>query len=84
MATFDGNPRYARPASAHSGGFNVAMCDGSARFVADIIDYGVYCVLMASDGSKANDPNSPVAASLLPEPDWQATTHVDYPGTNLD
>lgn len=78
---FDGETKYARPASRHPGGFNVAKCDGSVQFVADTIDYGVYAVLMTSNGAKANDPTTPVATNQLPEPDWQSPSHADYPGT---
>ncbi|MBC8870602.1 MAG: DUF1559 domain-containing protein [Planctomycetes bacterium] len=51
--------RYARPSSDHSGGFNVAMCDGSVTFMADNTDYRVYAVLMSSRGERANNPNTP-------------------------
>jgi prepilin-type processing-associated H-X9-DG protein/prepilin-type N-terminal cleavage/methylation domain-containing protein len=45
-------PRYARPASAHSGGVNVAFCDGHGDFLRDDIDYGVYQQLMTPWGRK--------------------------------
>ncbi len=55
-ATFDAEIRLARPGSWHSGGFNVALCDGSVRWMAESLDYGVYAVLMTSRGERANDP----------------------------
>ena len=82
-STVDANPRYGRPSSMHSGGFNVAMCDESVHFFADTVDYRIYAVLMTSHGIKANDPNNPVPANQLPEPDWQHPTHANYPGTKF-
>ena len=81
--TVDADPRYARPSSEHPGGFNVAMCDGSVHFMAENIDYRVYAVLMTSNGAKANDPDTPVATNLLPEPDWQSSSHANYPGVEF-
>jgi prepilin-type processing-associated H-X9-DG protein/prepilin-type N-terminal cleavage/methylation domain-containing protein len=49
-------PRYARPASAHSGGVNVAFCDGHGDFLRDDIDYTVYQQLMTPWGRKCVDP----------------------------
>jgi prepilin-type processing-associated H-X9-DG protein/prepilin-type N-terminal cleavage/methylation domain-containing protein len=49
-------PRYARPASAHSGGVNVAFCDGHGDFLRDDIDYAVYQQLMTPWGRKCVDP----------------------------
>jgi prepilin-type processing-associated H-X9-DG protein len=43
---------YARPSSNHSNGFNAAFCDGSVRFVSELIDYTVYARLMTSEGKK--------------------------------
>jgi prepilin-type N-terminal cleavage/methylation domain-containing protein/prepilin-type processing-associated H-X9-DG protein len=43
---------YARPASHHTGGVNVAFCDGGARFLSDTIAYTVYCRLMIADHRK--------------------------------
>jgi prepilin-type processing-associated H-X9-DG protein len=42
-----------RPSSNHPVGVNVAMCDGSARFIKDSISYGVWSALMTSDGGEA-------------------------------
>lgn len=50
-------PRYARPASAHSGGVNVAFCDGHSDFLRDDIDYKVYQQLMTPWGRKCVDPS---------------------------
>jgi len=50
------NIRLARPASYHPGGFMVAMCDGSTRFVSADVNYQVYAVLMSQNGYRANDP----------------------------
>jgi prepilin-type N-terminal cleavage/methylation domain-containing protein/prepilin-type processing-associated H-X9-DG protein len=47
---------YARPSSEHPGGFQFGMVDGSVRFVAEGIDYTVYCRLMTSHGSKYQIP----------------------------
>jgi prepilin-type processing-associated H-X9-DG protein len=44
---------YARPASWHPGGVNMAFVDGSARFVKDSLSYYVYARLMASDDANA-------------------------------
>jgi len=89
-ATVDANRRYARPSSDHSGGFNVAMCDGSVQFMADETDYRVYAVLMTSNGAKADHPGgTPPPAPYsdanpsVPNPDWQLSSHVDYPGTEF-
>ena len=45
-------PRYARPAGPHSGGVNVAFCDGHGDFLRDDIDYTVYQQLMTPWGRK--------------------------------
>lgn len=49
-------PRFARPASGHTSGFNAAFCDSHARFIADTIDYKVYFQLMTPYGRKAVNP----------------------------
>ncbi len=57
LVTFDpAMPRFARPASAHSGGVNVAFCDGHGMFLRDDIDYVVYQQLMTPNGRKCVDP----------------------------
>lgn len=47
---------HARPSSFHSNGFNVVFCDGATRFIADSIDYGIYCQLMTSNSRALKDP----------------------------
>jgi prepilin-type processing-associated H-X9-DG protein len=49
-------PRFARPASNHSGGVNVAFCDGHTGFIPDTIDYIVYQQLMTPNGRRCVDP----------------------------
>jgi prepilin-type processing-associated H-X9-DG protein len=50
-------PRFARPSSPHSGGVNVAFCDGHSDFLRDDIDYKVYQQLMTPNGRKCVDPS---------------------------
>jgi prepilin-type processing-associated H-X9-DG protein len=68
-------PSHAAPASEHSGGFNVAMCDGSSRFLSEMIDYSVFCRIMTPDGAKALQPGDTNAdATTAPNPalrQWQ-------------
>ncbi|HVT29679.1 MAG TPA: DUF1559 domain-containing protein [Lacipirellulaceae bacterium] len=52
-------PRYARPASGHANGVNVAFCDGHGMFLRDDIDYLVYQQLMTPNGRKCVDPVDP-------------------------
>jgi prepilin-type processing-associated H-X9-DG protein len=49
-------PRFARPASEHVGGVNVAYCDGHIEFLRQDIEYGVYQRLLTSNGAKCVDP----------------------------
>jgi prepilin-type processing-associated H-X9-DG protein len=59
---FDPNsPRFARPASNHGGGVNVAFCDGHTEFLRDDIDYVVYQQLVTTDGRKCVDPRDHTA-----------------------
>ncbi len=51
-------PRFARPASKHSSGVNVAFCDGHTQFLRDNVDYVVYQRLMTSNGPKCEDPRN--------------------------
>lgn len=60
---------YAHPSSRHPGGFNMAMWDGSAKFVSNSINYTVYARLMSSDGSRTQDPCTTVFDG--PTPAWQ-------------
>lgn len=39
-----------RPSSAHAGGVNVILCDGSGRFLSNNIDKAVYVKLVTSNG----------------------------------
>jgi prepilin-type N-terminal cleavage/methylation domain-containing protein/prepilin-type processing-associated H-X9-DG protein len=88
-------PRLARPASYHPGGFMVAMCDGSVRFMSQDLKYEIFAVVMSSRGERANDP---AASTLGPQqnavPIWQSPTHWTgsplnrvpnpaYPGTEF-
>ncbi len=73
--------RYGRPSSWHSGGFNVAYCDGSVRFTAEEIEYRLYARLMTSNGKRAQDPDptNPHCTELYPCPDWQVAPITDIP-----
>lgn len=48
----------AYPNSRHPGGFQMAMWDGSAKYVNSTIDYTVYARLMSSDGRRTQTPSS--------------------------
>ncbi|MFN0019357.1 MAG: DUF1559 domain-containing protein [Pirellulaceae bacterium] len=49
---------HARPGSFHPNGFNVAMADGSVKFISDTVQYAVFCRLMSSNGRRTEDPDS--------------------------
>jgi prepilin-type N-terminal cleavage/methylation domain-containing protein/prepilin-type processing-associated H-X9-DG protein len=49
---------YARPSSPHSGGFIMAMCDGSTKFISQDIQYRVYALLMSPRSLFAKDPGT--------------------------
>ncbi len=51
-------PRFARPASNHGDGVNVAFCDGHGSFINKDIDYIVYQQLLTAKGSKCVDPQA--------------------------
>jgi prepilin-type processing-associated H-X9-DG protein len=54
---FDPNlPRFARPASNHGPGVNVAFADGHSKFLSDDIEYIVYQQLLSAHGKKCVDP----------------------------
>jgi prepilin-type processing-associated H-X9-DG protein len=54
---FDPNrSRFARPASNHPNGVNVAFSDTHIEFVGDNIDYVVYQQLLTANGKKCVDP----------------------------
>lgn len=57
------NIGYARPASMHASGFNAAMCDGSATFLSQDIQYRVWCLIMTPRGNNANNPGSGTGGS---------------------
>ena len=65
---FDPNwPRFARPASRHSNGVNVAFCDGHLEFVRDDIEYSVYQRLLTANGKKCVDPRDHNAGVQPPD-----------------
>jgi prepilin-type processing-associated H-X9-DG protein len=49
-------PQFARPASSHNGGVNVAFCDTHVKLISDTIEYIVYQQLLTTNGSKCEDP----------------------------
>lgn len=51
-------PNFARPASNHVSGVNVAYCDGHTQFLREDIDYTVYQSLMTARGAKCVDPEN--------------------------
>jgi len=46
----------ARPSSAHTGGVNAVMLDGTVKFLTNSIDYRVYQALMTMRGKTSNVP----------------------------
>ncbi len=76
---FEAEPlnRYARPSSWHPGGFNVAFCDGSVRFLNDDIPYRLYAQLMSSHGRRAQDPDPDIPG--YPNPIWQQDPITEIP-----
>jgi prepilin-type N-terminal cleavage/methylation domain-containing protein/prepilin-type processing-associated H-X9-DG protein len=50
-----GNWNYSRPSSNHTGGVNLAFCDGSVRFIPETIQPVVYNQLMTPYGVQAVD-----------------------------
>lgn len=49
-------PLFARPASSHGSGVNVAFCDSHTKFMRDDIDYVVYQQLMCPNNAKCVNP----------------------------
>lgn len=47
---------YARPGAYHPNGANVAFCDTHVRFIAQDINYGVWCLLMTPRGRQSRFP----------------------------
>ena len=62
---------HARPSSNHSGGFVMAFCDGSVKFVNENMQYTVYARMMTSAGAKTDTPGVAAAVDPLPTPLWQ-------------
>ena len=48
----------ARPSSLHVGGVNMAMADGSIRFVVETIDYRTYQALLTPNGRSSDMPKN--------------------------
>jgi prepilin-type processing-associated H-X9-DG protein len=66
---FDPNePRFARPASNHGTGANVAFCDGHTEFLRDDIDYVIYQQLLTTNGRHCVDPRDHNAGVKPPAP----------------
>ena len=67
--------RYARPSCHHGGGVNVVMCDSSAHFVRESIDYEVLRQLMTPYHKKSDAPdngqNPRIPLHLLNDNDWK-------------
>ncbi|WP_254513320.1 DUF1559 family PulG-like putative transporter [Anatilimnocola floriformis] len=59
------NNSHARPSSQHSGGFNVTFADGTVKFLADAIDYRVYCQLMTSNSRNLKEPATNTASTVV-------------------
>jgi prepilin-type processing-associated H-X9-DG protein len=49
-------PRFARPASHHTGGVNVVYADGHTQYLREDIDYLVYQRLITTNGKNCVDP----------------------------
>lgn len=84
---------YARPASMHPGGVNAAMCDGSATFLSQDIQYRVWCLLMTPRGNNARNPTDGSGGSanlakvypLSASPLWlNSTTNTLIPLSTTD
>ncbi len=56
----------ARPSSLHIGGANVAMMDGTIRFLTETIDYRVFQALMTPNGKKSDVPTPEFVLTNLP------------------
>lgn len=69
---------FARPSSMHPGGFVVAMCDGSAKFLSQDIVYNVYGRLMTPRG---NTPNSTSGAPVMMYQAPGSKNFVSYPSS---
>jgi hypothetical protein len=67
---------YARPSSAHPGGFVATMCDGSSRFLSEDIEYRVYALVMAPASTKTKNPTDG-STELFPPGTAAALTFSD-------
>ena len=54
----DGSLRFARPASFHTGGVNVALASGATQFLTAHIDYLVFVQLMTPDDHGLKHPGT--------------------------
>jgi prepilin-type processing-associated H-X9-DG protein len=64
-----------RPLSNHSGGFNVAYCDGRAQFMSEDIEYRVYCILLSTDIQNARNSAPPWNGNVYVLPaQWYVNT----------
>jgi prepilin-type processing-associated H-X9-DG protein len=70
--------RYGWPNSAHSGGVNVAFCDGHLTFVADSIDPVIYAQLMTSNRNRSRLVDYTKPAPGLPERKMQPPPDSAY------
>ncbi len=70
---------FRRPASHHSGGFNVVFAGGNTRFISEAVEYRVYQQLMTPNGSKAVWPATG-SGSATPE---VGTNGMNFMGTPL-
>jgi prepilin-type N-terminal cleavage/methylation domain-containing protein/prepilin-type processing-associated H-X9-DG protein len=83
---FETEPRYARPSSWHPGGFILAYCDGSVKFMGENTDYNLFARLMTSRGERTQDPNPaqacvpnpPTYPHAWPCPRWQDQKITDF------
>jgi prepilin-type processing-associated H-X9-DG protein len=65
-------PRFARPASNHGSGANVAFCDGHSQYLRDDIDYVVYVQLMTPNGRKCVEPKDWTTKGVPPISTYRA------------
>jgi prepilin-type N-terminal cleavage/methylation domain-containing protein/prepilin-type processing-associated H-X9-DG protein len=72
LVDFDATiPRFARPASAHGSGANVAFCDGHSMYLRDDIDYKVYQQLVTPNGRKCVDSSDHLKGLNKGEPIYE-------------
>lgn len=80
---------FLHPASAHPGGVNASFCDGHVRYLADSIDYGVFCLLMTPHGAQCNTPGTVNGLDgaggipTYPASGWYTTSNYSYLRTAL-